>query len=422
MTSVGGVEQDQSVHPIVHFAVRLKAALDVVADAATWSMTPDEERDVLIRLDRSAARVCEVRLRVLAACDRDDVGKADGSASTAAWLAGATRRGRSRAHAEVRLARALDEQLVSTRQALATGQVDEEQARVIASAVEMLPASAGPGVRRRAEQHLVALARTYDARELKVLGRRIFDVVDPDAADAELGRQLARGERAARRRTYLTLFEHDDGTTSGSFRVPTLHAHMLRKALDAFTSPRRTGREGRSRPDGTPMDRPELLGSGFCELIERYPSDRLPSAGGVNAVVVVTLSLAQLRAELATASLDTGAVLSAGEARRLACEAGIIPAVLDGRSMPLDLGREQRLHNRYQRVGLGLSQATCAEASCDRPAAWCEAHHKRPWSEGGSTSVEDGELLCSWHHHRAHDPTYAVARDRGGTVRFRRRT
>ena len=40
------------------------------------------------------------------------------------------------------------------------------------------------------------------------------------------------------------------------------------------------------------------------------------------------------------------------------------------------------------------------------PAAFCEAHHVVPWSRGGKTSLEDTKLLCSFHHHRAHDPAW----------------
>ena len=207
-------------------------------------------------------------------------------------------------------------------------------------------------------------------------------MVDPDGADAELGRQLAEEERLARCRTSLRLHDHGDGTTEGRFRIPTLHAEMLRKALD-----------------------------------------RLPSAGGVNATVVVTMTLDQLRAELATASIDTGAVLSAGEARRLACEAGLIPMVLGGDSVALDVGREQRLHTRYQRIALAQRYQTCASVPAGaRPPGPRPTTRCHPWSRGGATSVANGELPCSWHHHRAHDPDYDLTRLPDGSVRFHRRS
>ncbi len=76
---------------------------------------------------------------------------------------------------------------------------------------------------------------------------------------------------------------------------------------------------------------PERMGAAFCEYIERYPTDRLPEAGGAAATVVVTIRLDQLQDALGAGVLDDNGRISATEARRLACEAAIIPAVLGGR-------------------------------------------------------------------------------------------
>ena len=40
------------------------------------------------------------------------------------------------------------------------------------------------------------------------------------------------------------------------------------------------------------------------------------------------------------------------------------------------------------------------------PAAMCEAHHLDEWARGGRTDLERGILLCSFHHHRVHDPAF----------------
>src|SRR3954447_16842429 len=93
-----------SGHPIVVFSARLSAALDRLADAPAWSLTPEEERTVLVELSRSAARLSELGLRVLAAADRDDVGKVNASPTTGAWYAAANRCTRPAAHADVTLA------------------------------------------------------------------------------------------------------------------------------------------------------------------------------------------------------------------------------------------------------------------------------------------------------------------------------
>ena len=72
---------------------------------------------------------------------------------------------------------------------------------------------------------------------------------------------------------------------------------------------------------------------------------------------------------------------------------------------------------------MALEHPTCRAQGCTVPATWCEAHHaKDPWSKGGRTDLADGVLLCSWHHHRAHDATYLLRRMPNGDIRFHRRT
>ena len=118
------------------------------------------------------------------------------------------------------------------------------------------------------------------------------------------------------------------------------------------------------------------------------------------------MTLEPLLGGLAAASLDTGGHLSPGEARRLACRAGIIPAVLDGASQVLDLGRERRFHTEPQRIALAHRDRGCTAEGCDAPPGLCHAHHDQPWSRGGTTDTTTGRLLCPRHHTLAHDPRY----------------
>ena len=72
---------------------------------------------------------------------------------------------------------------------------------------------------------------------------------------------------------------------------------------------------------------------------------------------------------------------------------------------------------------MAIRDRQCTADGCQIPAAWCEAHHwKQPWSKGGRTDLADGKLLCSFHHHRAHDPAWAVHHHPNGTTTFTRRT
>jgi hypothetical protein len=89
--------------------------------------------------------------------------------------------------------------------------------------------------------------------------------------------------------------------------------------------------------------------------------------------------------------------------------------------VPLDLGRESRLHNKAQRIALSGRFDTCAAEGCERPFAWCEIHHPHSWVAGGRTDLDNALPLCGWHHRRAHDGRYDLRFLTSGEVRFRRR-
>jgi len=251
-----------------------------------------------------------------------------------------------------------------------------------------------------------------------VLGRHLLEVVAPDLADAQLAARLEREEADAARHTMLTTWDDGHGTCHGRFTIPSLHGAMLTTALEALANP--------ARPDPIDRDdrtRPEILGEALTQLIERYPLDRLPTTGGVNAQVVVTLPLETLEGRLKAGHLlGTDLDLSPAAARRLACAAGVIPAVLGGRSEVLDLGRRRRFHSKAQRLALAVQQGgSCAIEACERPATWSDAHHGHAWADGGETNLNDGLLLCPRHHTHAHDPKLRLHHPPSGRPRFHRR-
>lgn len=89
--------------------------------------------------------------------------------------------------------------------------------------------------------------------------------------------------------------------------------------------------------------------------------------------------------------------------RRLACEAEIIPVVLDGRSVPIDVGRAKRLATSHQRRALEAVHQTCAIPDCVVPFHHCQIHHIEYWEHGGRTDLDNQVPLCSRHHHAAHE-------------------
>jgi hypothetical protein len=296
---------------------------------------------------------------------------------------------------------------------------------VIVGALDALPSDLDTSLRRRAEAHLVEQAADFGPRELRILGQRVLEVIAPDVAEEIERKAIEAGERRARRRMRVTRRDLGDGLVRITADLPALHADLLLTQLHAYASPRRDHLEGADRRDPATGERVPyslLLAQGFCSLLERLPREAATMRGGSAATVVVTIDHDKLTSQLATAGLSTGTRISAGEARRLACNAGIIPVVLGGASRPLDVGRKKRFHDSAMRLAMGLRDKTCRAEGCDIPADWCEAHHLTPWSKGGGTSVDEGVLLCGFHHHRAHDARHDLTRLPNGDYRFHRRT
>ncbi len=421
-------------HPLVRFADAVESLLDETADAAAWTMTPAELQQVLPRLTRAGARLAEIELRVLAQADRASVGDDVGATNTPVWWAHVTGQRVPAARSAATLAESLDAGHETTRTALASGRINPVQARVIVASVAELPDDLSPALVADAEAHLVGLAdldgeMRLDPKALRVAGRKILEVVAPGIAEAHEQAVLEAEERQAAASSYLTMRPDGHGSVLGKFKIPELHGAILAKHLAAIAAPRhQAAAVDASEHHGEQVSRPLRLGASLCEYLETRDAScgGVPKAGGVAATVVVTMTLEQLLGGLTgsdkPAVLDTGELVSAATVRRLACEAGIIPAVLGSRSQPLDLGRRTRFHNETQRIAMGLRDGGCAAIACDWPPGMCHAHHKKPWSRGGKTSVEDGVLFCPRHHTLAHDARYQMKIDNHGKVTFIRRT
>jgi len=124
------------------------------------------------------------------------------------------------------------------------------------------------------------------------------------------------------------------------------------------------------------------------------------------AEIVVHVDLETLQHGLhagGTCRTALGADLPVETVRRLACEAEILPVVLDGRSVPIDVGRSKRLATIHQRRALEAIHPTCAIPDCEVIFDHCNVHHIEYWENGGATDLNNMVPLCSRHHHAAHE-------------------
>ncbi len=406
-----------ATHPLIACAETIEQALDVALDPVT---APDpswlpvaEKADLLLRLARLRERAAALELKVLAGAH--DVAVEHCARDAAAWLAAQTHAERRTVARDAGLATRLAAHPI-TADALGAGALTTEHARAVLGSLSELPTDLGRDVLDHAEVVLVGYCNEFTPTEVRRLGRHVLDVVAPDLVDDHLRRQLENEERRAREKTRLDLSPRGDGTTRITGVIPDLTAAILSRAIEAYTSPRRpdeTGVDDRRTPN-------QRRGEAFCALIEHLPVDGLPTQGGSPVTIMVNLDLDQLLDDLGTATLDTGAELSPAEARRLACQHGIIPIVLDSESVPLDLGRSARLFSHHQARAHARTHPTCQADGCTIPWTWCERHHRQPWSRGTPTDLDQLVFLCPHHHHRAHDPDIETRHQPDGNVEFYR--
>jgi hypothetical protein len=398
---------------------QLSSVTDDLAALEPWTLTGAEVREVITAVQK--ARTClDAALSRLAGCAADmGLPKDDGAVSVTAWLAAVIGMTKSEAATLAGLARVTTSDTEATRSAWAAGELSTDQAAVIMKAIDALPDWCGDTERADAETHLIELAGRYGLDDLKRLANRVLEVIDPDGADEALGERLRAEEQHAFDATRMNIKRRGDGTSRGVFTIPDADADTLRAAIEGIIAPRRSqlaaehhGFAGADEWNMLPRD--QKMGHAFTELIEHLPKDALPQAGGLAATVAVTIDVDDLRTGQGTATNTSGTTISAAKAQRLACNANLVALYLDSESRVIDYGTNRRLYDQHQRLILAVRDGGCVFPGCDRPPAWCEAHHITYWSENGPTDLNNAALLCHFHHFLIHEGEWvAVMADDG---------
>jgi hypothetical protein len=293
--------------------------------------------------------------------------------------------------------------LPNTAAALAAGEIGPAQVRVIAETMNAIPTSTGTAERAAAEAELARHARSFDPTSLYKIGRHVLACLDPDgpAPADEPDPAPAVGE--------LRFRERRDGRLGLEGFLEPEHDATFRSLIEQFAKPHPIT-DAIPDPRTTDQRNADALLE-VCGLA-RAAQD-CPTTAGEPAHITVTVDWDALRTGLGAATLDFGTYISAAEARRLACDAKIIPVVLGGASEPLDVGRAMRIVPLSIRRALVARDRGCAYPGCDRPPAMCQAHHCRHWIDDGETSVGNCVLLCEGHHRHVHRTGWEILIHRG---------
>jgi len=411
-----------------------------------WSA--EDRADALAALDRVDGLVATVRARLLVA--ERDAGTAirPGDASFEAAHARRSRVGPAGAARQVRQADALAS-MPAIADALAAGSLPVSHLDAVArTAAAASPAVGALLTSASGQSTVLAMARAHDA---PAFARSLTGWVaahDPAA--------LEDGHQAQRRARFLHLSHQADGTFVRG-RLDSMAGHRLQLALEATgQSPDddRSAEQARADALAALADRalcaPETT-SGTSQRAhvsvlvdaetlaevrarhERFDAasglQGAPGALGPEADLTTGTASARTAAALTTertatpdrattrdgmvrpATLEDGTPVPASELARLLCDSELTRMVLTAESVPLDLGRTVRTYTGTQRRAVVARDRRCAWPSCATPARWGEVHHIRWWDrDGGRTSVTNGVLLCSFHHHEVHRRNLTIER------------
>src|SRR6476620_1606346 len=343
--------------------------------------------------------------------------------------------------------------------AVASGTVASRSATVITQALGRVRPVCDPETAARMEHALTRTAAEHDPDFLARIARRWVDAIDQDGAEPteELLRQL---QGAFIRRPRHGLHHLEIFATTEQFE------HLI-TVMNTATNPRTSaGTDGGDRADaggatapgaGTAADgpdgrdagafvpnqldrrsRPQKLLDGLvggCKVA--MASGGLPAAGGFRPQLMVTIDYLDLLDRLTRSaeangpgrtgetlgrgadeaspfgSTGTGTLactgpVTASTIRKIACDADIIPVLLGNQGRVLDIGRTTRIFPPHIRKAITARDQGCTFPGCTIPAPWCEAHHITYWSHGGTTSTDNGTLLCSHHHHLIHKEQWTI--------------
>ncbi len=128
--------------------------------------------------------------------------------------------------------------------------------------------------------------------------------------------------------------------------------------------------------------------------------------------LLVKVDYDTLTGQLTNAGLIDDTPIDVDELRRIACDAGVIPAIFNAEGAPLYLGRKQRAATQTQRLALQARDKHCV--GCGIRATACESHHILWWEHGGTTDITNLVLLCRSCHTKIHKHSHTLTTNSQG--------
>ena len=387
------------------------------ATNASLDTISEQVKHLAQALDRGTCKL----VRLLPSFDRHQAWAKDGQRSCVAWLNTYCGISLSSAHDRCRVAYALEELPVVSRLFM-LGELSWSKVRA-------LTRIATPDN----EQELASQALLMSASAIEQLARQYRNVSNLDQLKTD--NEKANKQYEDRKVHYQ--FDHR-GMVSIHASLPPLEGAAVLKSLaraedELFTdaheridgqviapSAYRTGEEDPKRRTST-----QLRADAFCLVAKRHlAAEPLDIKTADRYQVVVHVDEATLRQSFnndtqstSICHIENGPSISANTARRLADDCSVVPIYMR-HGEPLSIGRRSRIWTSsiYRAIVARDKHCQFPGCSCTRHT---HIHHLVHWAHGGETSVDNGVLLCGFHHRLIHEENYTVEKttlDKNGNL------
>lgn len=290
------------------------------------------------------------------------------------------------------------------REAVTSGRVSMATAQVILKEMRLLQPHLKPDAIDTIWNALTTLGERHDARTVRALREHLLAAygLDGDFDDSE--------ERAKKGESLSLGKEIAPGLWEYVLRLSREGRAALEAAIGPLSAPTPTPADdhGPAEPDLRPHD--QRRAHALLALISRAQKAGDTTWSSTKAQIFVGINLEDLQQRAGAGALlgglTTGDLVTPETVRRWACDASIIPMVLNSCGEVVNLGRAERFFTPAQIKRLWLRDRHCTYPGCDAPASWTDAHHLIHWADGGASDLDNAALLCQRHHTIVHSQRY----------------
>ncbi|HVM07495.1 MAG TPA: DUF222 domain-containing protein [Acidimicrobiales bacterium] len=356
----------------------------------TTLLTDDELSELMIELHQLRNALEAQHARVARSWDARRAWSADGARSGAAWMATRTRACKGDYGSLLRLA-SKTRLMPQVEAAWEAGEITRDHVRRFSGAANPRTYS----VFARDEAWLVHQARTLTFAEFCQAVDYWLLAADPDGAADD------HDERVDRRR--VSLDQTLGGMYSGSILLDPLRGSIVatelrrieRQLFEADWADAK-GRLGRDPSVFELARTPDQRRADALVEMARRSAAAQPGASTkpLFSVLLGADSFRQL------SELADGAVVPPSALREWIRDADLEALLFDALGQrAIKVSRQRTFTGALRRI-IEVRDRRCQDRYCDTRAAQCQADHITPWSEGGLTSQDNGQLLCGPHNRR----------------------